>query len=174
MQKNKYIDYKEMVDFNKGVNSVKVIKQDTVFHYQPYKLYKQKIDKRNIHEQDAHSQFFNSSYNKKCITKDSTSYIREKVLQCELKKLQKKMYIPEISLDVHGLNQLQVKKELGKLILICYKEKIFCCAVIHGHGQNILKKQIPIWLSQHPNVLAFYQGSKTLGHDTKLFVLVDF
>jgi DNA-nicking Smr family endonuclease len=37
---------------------------------------------------------------------------------------------------------------------------MFCACVMHGHG-NILKQQTPLWLAQHPHIMAFHQAPKS-------------
>lgn len=173
--KNKiFINLNDKSYFYKEMKDLKKMKQDTVFHAKPYKLYKEHRDKRDICNQDAHIQFFNANCPQKVIQENPVSYVREKFLKNELKKLKNKTYVPGVFLDLHGFNQYQAKQALGRLILTCYEKKIFCFGVIHGHGKNILKNYLPIWLSKHPDVLAFYQSPKTYGRNTTLFVLIDY
>ena len=44
---------------------------------------------------------------------------------------------------------------------------------MHGHGKHILKQQTPLWLAQHPDVIAFHQAPKEWGGDAALLVLVE-
>ncbi len=76
-------------------------------------------------------------------------------------------------LDLHGLTQLQAKQELGALIAACRREHVFCACVMHGHGKHILKQQTPLWLAQHPHVMAFHQAPKEYGGDAALLVLIE-
>lgn len=174
MKKIKCSNFKNSSYFSEEMKNVKKMKQDTVFHKKSYKKNNLYSEKRDLCNQDAHIQFFNAHVPKKVIYKNPVAYVREKILITELKKLKNKVYVPEICVDCHGLNQYQAQQELGKLIFTCFKERIFCFAVIHGHGKNILKNYIPIWLSKHPDVLAFYQLPKTFGKNTTLFVLMDY
>ncbi len=77
------------------------------------------------------------------------------------------------SADLHGLTQLQAKQELGALIAACRREHVFCACVMHGHGKHILKQQTPLWLAQHPHVMAFHQAPKEYGGDAALLVLIE-
>lgn len=174
MEKNKYFNYKDMELFYEECKGIKRINQDTVFHSKNIQFSSKYFKKKNIHIQDYHSNFFTfHSHTTKIIKKDPVSYVRKQSEKNELKKLKNQYYIPEIFLDVHGLNKLQVKKELGKLIFTCHIKKFFCFSVIHGHGKNILKNQIPIWLSQHPDIIAFSQSPNIFGYYTSLCVLID-
>ena len=44
---------------------------------------------------------------------------------------------------------------------------------MHGHGKHILKQQTPLWLAQHPHVMAFHQAPKEYGGDAALLVLIE-
>ncbi len=59
-----------------------------------------------------------------------------------------------------GFTQQQAKQELGALIAACRREHVFCACVMHGHGKHILKQQTPLWLAQHPHIMAFHQAPK--------------
>ncbi|CAL4318594.1 endonuclease SmrB [Buchnera aphidicola] len=172
MIKNRSICSKKIKSFYEEVRGIKKIKQDTIFHSQKYKLNQKYFEKRNIYQEDAHSYFFKSNFSQKIIKKNPVSYVRDELCRKELKKLKNKEYFPELFLDFHGVNQNTAKKELGKLFFFCKKEKIFCFAIIHGHGKNILKRNVPIWLSQHPDTIAFYQEPNIFGHNTTLFGLL--
>ena len=69
--------------------------------------------------------------------------------------------------------QQQAKQELGALIAACRREHVFCACVMHGHGKHILKQQTPLWLAQHPHVMAFHQAPKEYGGDAALLVLIE-
>ncbi|WP_425307082.1 endonuclease SmrB, partial [Escherichia coli] len=68
---------------------------------------------------------------------------------------------------------LRAKQELGALIAACRREHVFCACVMHGHGKHILKQQTPLWLAQHPHVMAFHQAPKEYGGDAALLVLIE-
>ncbi|MGL4474137.1 MAG: endonuclease SmrB [Shewanella sp.] len=91
----------------------------------------------------------------------------------ELKRLRRGDYVPELLLDMHGMRQAEAKLELIALIEACIAEHSHACCVMHGYGAGILKQQIPLWLAQHPKVLAFHQAPKAWGGDAALLVLVD-
>ncbi|XBC38272.1 MAG: endonuclease SmrB [Buchnera aphidicola (Floraphis choui)] len=173
MSKDELLFSKGLFLFRKELNGIKKIKQDTIFHARHYKLKRNPISKRNVFEQDAHCHYFSCNRSKFLFNTNPIHYIRSNVYFNELKKLKVGAYIPDIVLDLHGLTQYQAKRKLGELIYICYKEKLFCANVIHGHGENVLKQQIPFWLSKHPNIIAFHQAPKTFGSDAAILVLID-
>jgi DNA-nicking Smr family endonuclease len=43
---------------------------------------------------------------------------------------------------------------------------------MHGHGKHILKQRLPMWLAQHPQVLAFHQATRAWGGNAALLVLL--
>ncbi|WP_343182586.1 endonuclease SmrB [Buchnera aphidicola] len=174
MKYKKHICYEDVDYFYQKYKNIKKIKQDTVFHEKKYHLYKKKKEKRYIYNQELNVQYFNSNDTKKICSERPVEYIRENVVKYKFRKFKNENCNPEIFLDVHGLNQKQTKIELSNLIIFCQVKKIFFAAIIHGHGKNILKKNIPVWLSQHPDIIACYQAPKKFGYDATLFVLIDY
>ena len=55
------------------------------------------------------------------------------------------------------------KLELGALIEACRRQHIRCACVMHGHGKNILKQKIPLWLASASRYYGISSGAKTLG-----------
>ena len=53
------------------------------------------------------------------------------------------------------------------------REHVFCACVMHGHGKHILKQQTPLWLAQHPHIMAFHQAPKEYGGDAALLILIE-
>ncbi|RUO80510.1 endonuclease SmrB [Idiomarina tyrosinivorans] len=89
-----------------------------------------------------------------------------------LKRLSRGDFAPELLLDVHGFTQAQAKPEVLALLHACVNERIRCCSILHGHGKGVLKRQIPNWLVQHPQVEAFHTAPRALGGDAALLILV--
>ncbi|CAL4318895.1 UPF0115 protein YfcN [Buchnera aphidicola (Neophyllaphis podocarpi)] len=152
----------------------RVINQDTIFHISRKNSHKKFLSNKNFFDKDSHSYYFSNNNNDITFTYNPVSYLKDNKYFNIFKKLKQGNYKPDITLDLHGFNQYEAKKELGSLINICIKEKIFCACIMHGHGKNILKKQIPLWLSRHPDIIAFYQAPKNFGHTAALFFLIDF
>ncbi|QCI24756.1 endonuclease SmrB [Buchnera aphidicola (Rhopalosiphum padi)] len=173
MNKNRQFTVNSNILFRKWLNGTREMVQDTIFHSRLHKVNQNICSKRIFFEQDVHSNYF-SFYKKKDYFKENpVSYVRNKDLINVLKKLKKGKYSPDIFLDLHGLNQYQARKKLGQLIAICQKEKIFCAHIMHGYGKNILKQQIPFWLSQHPDIVAFHQAPKMFGNDAAIIVIIE-
>ncbi|AEH39655.1 putative phage-like protein [Buchnera aphidicola (Cinara tujafilina)] len=172
-KKNK-ISFKEKEFFLYHMRGVKKIKQDRVYHRPIYGKKKLQWYTRHIIEQDGHSFYFkNLTFEKPFfIREDPIFFIRKLNCNIDIKKLKNGEYIPEIILDLHGVNLYEAEKELGKLITICHQENIICASIIHGYGKRILKNQIPFWLIQHPDVIAFHQAPKTFGYDAAIFIFL--
>ncbi|QFQ32836.1 endonuclease SmrB [Buchnera aphidicola (Aphis fabae)] len=175
MNKNREYTDNGNILFRKYLNGTREIVQDTIFHSRINKIVNKNItSKRKVFEQEAHSYYFSRFQNEKNFFKENpVSYIRSKNSNNVLKRLKQGKYLPDISLDLHGLTQYQAQKKLGQLITICQKEKIFCAHIIHGYGKNILKQQIPFWLSQHPDIVAFHQAPRIFGSDAAIIVIIE-
>lgn len=117
--------------------------------------------------------FFSDQFEPHIADEGPTRYIRDGVSPYELKKLRRGDYEPELMLDLHGLTQEVAKVEISALIAECRKQHIRCCNVMHGHGKNILKRQLPMWLAQHPDIEAFHQATKMWGGSAAISILVE-
>ncbi|MCW5197604.1 endonuclease SmrB [Buchnera aphidicola] len=173
MSKQNFLKSKEKFFFREYFKEAKKMIQDTIYHVKN-NVYFFSRKKRIKYQERLHSNYFSCSTIKNKFNKDPLYYCRYDFNKKNLNKLKKGYYVPEVLLDVHGFNQDQTKKELGKLIYFCIQKKINCINIMHGYGKKILKKNIPIWLSRHPNVIAFHQAPKILGYDAAILVLIDF
>ncbi|XBC44456.1 MAG: endonuclease SmrB [Buchnera aphidicola (Schlechtendalia peitan)] len=173
MNKKKILLSKDLFLFYQELNDARKMEHDTVFHSRRHKLKNSTKFKKNIFEQDAHCHYFSCSKPRILVNTDPIYYIRSNSYFNELKKLKVGEYSPDIILDLHGLTQYQAKRKLGELIHICYKENFICANVIYGHGKNVLKQQIPLWLSKHPDIIAFHQAPKMFGSDAAILMLID-
>ncbi|QTM69390.1 endonuclease SmrB [Buchnera aphidicola (Hormaphis cornu)] len=173
MSKNQLMCNNEKILFRNSVSGISKIVQDTIFHVCDYKkkFVLDTIKRRQI-EQEIHSYFFKSQSSSFVVSKNPESYIKDNIYLDKLKKLRSGKYLPEIFLDLHGLTRKQAKRELGHLIFLCCKEKLSCASVIHGHGKNILKQQIPLWLANHPDIIAFHRAPKIFGSSASILILV--
>lgn len=155
--------------FKQSIGTVKTLLQDTVLH-QPQR--KTQPKQKQAAEVNNTEFYFSDDYHP-VLQQDPLRYLREDGDAYELKKLRRGDYPPELFLDLHGLTQLQAKKEIAALIQACLDEHVFCASIMYGHGKNILKNQTPRWLAQHPNILAFCQAPKMYGGSAALLLLLD-
>ncbi|AXF76524.1 endonuclease SmrB [Erwinia tracheiphila] len=149
------------------------LSQDKIVHKPVRKKISRVPQKRLLSEQADASHYFSDEFQPLLAEEGPVRYVRRDVRHYELKKLRRGDYTPEIFLDLHGLTQRQAKDELGALIAACRREHILCASVMHGHGKHVLKQQTPLWLAQHPMVMAFHQATKLFGGDAALLVLIE-
>ena len=171
MNKKTLINQKDKSLFRDFIFGTRKLKQDTIV-CKNNSSYKLKIKHLMFEKNINNSSFYNEPYDN-LSTDKYKYYVRNKSDALKLKESQNKNYTPEIILDLHGLNKQQAKQELGYLISICRRKKIFCAVVVTGHGKHILKQQIPFWLSQHPFIIAYYTAPQIFGGDAALLVLIE-
>lgn len=156
--------------FKAAVQGVRKIKQDTISpHRSPVKV---KTQRQKVRKDSAEAHPFSDVYEPYLDQEGPTRYRDPDTSAYELKKLRRGDYIPEFFLDLHGLTQQQAKEELSALLLAAKRQHVQCVSIMHGHGKHILKKKLPMWLAQHPQVLAFHQATRSWGGDAALLVLL--
>ncbi|MEM0705292.1 endonuclease SmrB [Enterobacter quasihormaechei] len=173
MKKKTPLSEEDQALFRQLMTGTRKITQDTIVHRPQRKKISEVPVKRLLQEQADNSHYFSDEFQPLLNTQGAVKYVREDVSHFELKKLRRGDYSPELFLDLHGLRQMQAKQELGALIAACRREHVFCACVMHGHGKHILKQQTPLWLAQHPHVMAFHQAPKEYGGDAALLVLIE-
>lgn len=170
MSKSGPIVAEEHLIFNQFLDGTKKIVQDTIYHSRKSKYGNSNFLKRKIYEAEAHTHYFSSEKLQTGISNNVACYVRNKNNKKELYNLRTGKYSPEIFLDLHGLTQYEAKRELGNLMAICIENHFFCAGIIHGHGKHILKEQTPLWLSKHPDVIAFYRSPTVFGNDATIIL----
>ncbi|MCX8597878.1 MULTISPECIES: endonuclease SmrB [unclassified Gilliamella] len=170
---NKFIlDHEDIDLFKNSIGKTKLLKQDTVIH-KPQKRSQKLIENQKIQHEKVNNEFYFSDDYQPLLQEDPIRYSRENSDPNELKKLRRGFYAPEFFLDLHGLTLQEAKKEIAALIAVCLKENANCACIMYGHGKNILKKQTPMWLAQHPNIICFHQAPKEFGGSAALLILFD-
>lgn len=173
MSKKEKLSAEDEALFRGLMNGTRKLAQDTIVHKPQRKKLNEVPQKRLLSEQMDNSHYFSDEFQPLLASEGAVRYVRDDVDNYKLKQLRRGDYSPEIFLDLHGLTQKQAKEELGALIAACRREHIFCASVMHGHGKHILKQQTPLWLAQHPHVMAFHQAPKLFGGDAALLVLIE-
>lgn len=167
---NKKTNTEDQVLFSTLTKGIKPFKQNKRHFGTPQKDKKQLEEK----EQQLHADsYFSDTYQPHLPSEGAMRWSRDDVDNFEVKRLRRGDYQPDLLLDLHGMRQSEAKLELAALIQACIKQQIHCCCVMHGHGTGILKKNIPMWLAQHPHVMAFHKAPKEWGGDAALLVLID-
>ncbi|MBT1450908.1 endonuclease SmrB [Glaciecola sp. XM2] len=102
-------------------------------------------------------------------------YVKENTEQAAqgVKRLRRGEIVPELILDLHGLNSAQSKLELAAAIDEATHKHYECINVIHGVSGGVLKQKVPNYLVQHPRVLGFHQAPLEWGGNGALLVLID-
>ncbi|WP_343190369.1 endonuclease SmrB [Buchnera aphidicola (Mollitrichosiphum nigrofasciatum)] len=158
--------------FRACIKGTQKFKQDKVFHNRGLNIKKKDLlYKKNIIQQEMHSFYFSNT-----ISNNKKNYIQHNFSKNIFLKKNNKFvgkYNPEIYLDLHGVSKYNSKKEIGILITLCYKENFSCAGIIHGHGRNILKKQIPFWLKQHPEITVCKNKSKNVSNTVAVIFFIN-
>ena len=162
----------DLMLFQEAVKGVKKISNDTIItpRRQGPKADKPKVSAK---ETQNHEFYFSDEFEPHLSETGPTHYARTGVSKYEVKKLRRGVYVPDMYLDMHGMTQKEAKRELAAMIAACIKESVSCCCVMHGIGKHILKQKAPMWLAQHPDVMAFHQAPLEFGGDGALLVLLD-
>lgn len=90
-----------------------------------------------------------------------------------VKRIRRGEMVPDLLLDLHGLNSEQTKLELSAIIDEATRKHYECIQVIHGVSGGVLKHKVPNYLVQHPKVLGFHQAPLEWGGKGALLVLIE-
>ncbi|KNZ84732.1 hypothetical protein AFL46_10950 [Providencia stuartii] len=172
--KNKFeLDKDDIHLFKEAIRGTKKIAQDQILHTPVRTKVTHPSSEKVQQEQIDASFYFSDEFQPQLEDEGPTRYLKPGSSPYELKKLRRGDYVPELFLDLHGLTQLEAKQEIGALIAACKRENVFCACIMHGHGKHILKQQTPLWLAQHPDILAFHQAPKEWGGNASLLLLIE-
>ena len=173
MKNNYRLTPEEVAQFQEAIAGTTVLSQDRILHRHQKKKRLTIRTRDLLQEEDNGVYYFSDEFQPLLASEGPTRYARADVFRDEIKKLRRGDYTPDLLLEVHGLTQLQTKRELAALIVSCRREHIHCARIMHGYGRHILKQQIPLWLAQHPDVLAFHQADQKWGGAAALLVLIE-
>ncbi|WP_343188281.1 endonuclease SmrB [Buchnera aphidicola (Ceratoglyphina bambusae)] len=173
MNRKKFVSYNDFNLFKKSFNKIKKIVQDNVFHTRNNYCEKKNFYRKLCFEKDFHNYSLSKKKSNSRLSYKPIKYVRSNCFNKNLKEIIYGNFFPEIFLDVHGLNIIETKRELASLLTFCHKKKISCISIIHGHGKEILKKQIPFWLSNHPDIIAFHEAPRIYGKSSSIFVIIE-
>lgn len=169
--------------FAEQMQGVKPLKQDKI-HFGKALSKQNRVLASNIKEDDrkkvdkddklATARFHFSEEYEPLIDFDQTlSYVRQDQPSYLAKLLRRGELQPDIVLDLHGYNKETAKRDLADLITTCKTEQVLCACVVHGVGGGILKKKVPHYLLQHPDVLALHQAPLEWGGQGAILIVVD-
>jgi DNA-nicking Smr family endonuclease len=157
--------------FRDTVKGIKKLRQDTIIQ-RPNRNLKTKENTRQDREASDSEFYFSDEFMPLLNSQGPTHYARDNVSKYEIKKLRRGVYVPDVFLDMHGMTQKEAKRELGAMLAYCIKQTVHCACVQHGIGKHILKEKVPLWLAQHPDVMAFHQAPLEFGGNGALLVLL--
>ncbi len=157
--------------FMDAVQGVKKLDQDTIIHPPKRNTKHKEITRSKRAAEDAEF-YFSDEFVPLLSEEGPTRYARSDVSHYEVKRLRRGIYVPDVFLDMHGMTQKEAKRELGAMIAYCLKNEIHCACVQHGIGKHVLKQKAPLWLAQHPDVMAFHQAPLEFGGDGALLILL--
>jgi DNA-nicking Smr family endonuclease len=167
--------FKEAV---KGVNPISA--NDKVSLTPKDKLSAAKNNRRNAlskisaHEKRSNAYFeFSDQFEAVFSDQGPLKYARDKKTSSDLKRLRRGEFSPELVLDMHGMTREVAKSELAALLYEAKRLHLECVCVVHGIGSGVLRQQLPNWLVQHPDVLAFHQATLEWGGNGALLVLIN-
>lgn len=147
MSKKSPISDDDMSLFRDAVKGVKKLQQDTI---NPPKRQTTEQSRRKLSDSAArdHAFYFSDEFEPLLKEDGPTQYARTGVSKYEVKRLRRGVYVPDMFLDLHGMTQMEAKRELGALIAACVKDGVSCACVMHGIGKHILKQKTPLcWRS---------------------------
>ncbi|MGO3799915.1 MAG: endonuclease SmrB, partial [Vibrio casei] len=113
----------EFALFKQEMKGVKKLSQDTIIQ-QPKKNLQQKEIRRTFREAKDNEFYFSDEFVPLLNEDGPTRYARDDVSKYELKRLRRGVYVPDVFLDLHGMTQLEAKRELGAMIAHCVKEGV--------------------------------------------------
>lgn len=109
---------------------------------------------------------------------EDLSYRRPEIGIDVIRKLRKGHWSIQHQIDLHGLRCDAACEKLGGFLRSCLHHDIRCARIITGKGlgspnkQSVLKYQVPRWLAQRNEVLAFVQAHPADGGAGAIVVLL--
>ncbi|WP_232842817.1 endonuclease SmrB [Psychrosphaera ytuae] len=178
---NESIDF---VDFAKEMAGVKKLDQNSVHFHQPKKkatqFQAQTSPTRysaNVKEKEtaraAQRFHFSDQYEPYINENETLSFVREGYPSYLTKVLRRGDIAPDLILDLHGYTKQQAQTDLADLIQDCIDQHIPCACVVHGVSGGVLKRKVPHYLMQHPDVLAFHQAPLEWGGQGAIVLIVN-
>ena len=169
-------------DFASEMKGIKPIKQDKIhFRHNTNKRAQDKpsnhcdIDKFALSDQAKSAQRFEFSdeYEPFIDESQTLSFVREGFPSYLTKVLRRGDVVPELILDLHGYTKLQAQKDISDLVLDCIKQHIPCACIVHGVSGGVLKRKVPHYLMQHPDILAFHQAPLEWGGQGAIVLIIN-
>lgn len=170
------------VDFAAEMKGIKPLTQDKL-HFrhntnkraQDKQQTEQRRNKLVVNDQAKSAQRFQFSdeYEPFIDESQTLSFVREGYPSYLTKVLRRGDVAPELILDLHGYTKQQAQKDISDLVIDCMKQHIPCACIVHGVSGGILKRKVPHYLMQHPDVLAFHQAPLEWGGQGAVVLIIN-
>ena len=169
--------------FAEAMQGIKPLKQDKIHFGKQNSKQNKTLNQNNLAEDrtsdnkpdlsKAPAFHFSDEYEPH-IDQDATlKFVREGSPNYYAKLLRRGDVRPELILDLHGYNKEQAKYDVADLIENCKRQHLPCACIVHGVGGGVLKRKLPHYLIQHPDVLAFHQAPLEWGGQGAIVLIVD-
>ena len=105
-------------------------------------------------------------------------FMRDGVSRATLLKLRRGRFPPQDSLDLHGCNSDEARRQLPDFLRHSREQGLRCVVVVHGKGWNsaggegVLKIRVRHWLTQCADALAFCEAPPAMGGGGAVLVLL--
>jgi len=170
-------------DFANAMKGIKPLHQDKI-HFAPRSGKKNRAnasnntldDRRNSNKDRvrANASFhFSDEYEPLLDPTETLSYVKPECPNYLAKLLRRGDVAPDVVLDLHGYTKEQAKLDIAELIETCKREQLPCACIVHGVSGGILKKKVPHYLIQHPDVAALHQAPLEWGGQGAVVFIVD-
>jgi len=104
--------------------------------------------------------------------RNDLNFHHQSISKRQFHSLRKNHYIPELILDLHGINRQQARNELLAFIKHCQQHDFRKVAIMPGYGYGILRQSLNVWLRQLTEVLAFAESPQHSGGKGVIRVLL--
>lgn len=86
------------------------------------------------------------------------------------KKLRTKNLNVDMTLDLHGHTQAQAYTAISDFMYKAHNNNCSTIKIITGKGKGVLQTQVPLWLSDYPNILSIVHAPQNQGGSGVLLI----
>lgn len=168
-------DLQDEISFTHLFNDAKPVKHDRheISHKDKLKQLKKRQFSSSAIDRKSKALFeFSDGFEANLNTTGPLKYVAQGERSDRVKQLRSGDIVPELLLDLHGINTLAAKDEIAALIYEAHRRHYPCVCIMHGIGSGTLKRKVPNWLVQHPFVIGFHQATLEWGGNSAVLVLI--
>ncbi|WP_244468200.1 endonuclease SmrB [Escherichia coli] len=171
MKKKTTLSEEDQALFRQLMAGTRKIKQDTIVHRPQRKKISEVPVKRLIQEQADASHYFSDEFQPLLNTEGPVKYVRPDVSHFEAKKLRRD-YSPELFFGFARSDAATSQAGIRRIDCLPPRTCVLCLRDAWSREAHI-EAATPLWLAQHPHVMAFHQAPKEYGGDAALLVLIE-